>query len=110
MLQHPHLFLGQRPPHTAREGLFGEAGVVGSVELDDFVAEVLEDAAYQSVFAGVNFDFHFALGETFDKVEAVGFYGAILEGDAFADFFHILEGKIFVEGDEVYLRYFIARV
>ena len=71
MLQQPHFFLGQGSPHAAREILFGEAGVVGTVELDDFVAEVFEDAPDESVSAGMNFDFYFALGEAFYKMETI---------------------------------------
>jgi len=108
MLQHPHLFLRQWPPHPTGEVLLGEAGIVGSVELDDFVAEMLEDATDETVLAGVNFNLHFALREAFNKMEAVGLDRAVFKGDAFADLLHVLEGKILVKGDEIYLRHFIA--
>ncbi len=110
MLQQSHFFLGEGSPHTAGEVLFGEAGVVGTVELDDFVAEVFEDAADKTVFAGMDFYFYFALGEAFNKMKTVRLDGAILEGDAFADLFHVFQGEIFVQGDQVDLGYFIAWV
>ena len=108
MLQQPHFFLGQGSPHAAREILFGEAGVVGTIELDDFVAEVFEDAADESVSAGMNFDFYFALGEAFYKMETIRLDGAILEGDTITDLLYVFQGEIFVKGDKVDLGYFVA--
>ena len=92
MLKQTHFFFCEGSPHAAREVLFGEAGVVSTVELDDFVAEVFEDAADESVSAGMDFDFYFSLGETFYKMETIRLDGAILEGDALTDEFHVFQG------------------
>ena len=54
--QHLHFLLCEETPVAAAEVLLGESCELHAVELNDAVAEVLEDAAYDAVLAAVDLD------------------------------------------------------
>ncbi len=76
-------FLGEFAVAATGKVFLGEAGENHAVEFENIVAEVLEDAAHDAVFAAVEFytDNAFVVG-TLDVLDIVDMDGAVLELDA----------------------------
>ena len=101
--QHLHFLLCEEAPVAAAEVLLGESCELHAVELNDAVAEVLEDAAYDAVLAAVDLDAYLALVCVACILDSVCMYLAVLQLDALSNLLHVVSRYVLVEVYVVYL-------
>ena len=101
-LQEGHLFFGEESPHASGEVFFGKSGEDHAVQLFHIVAEKVEHAADDAVFAGMDgdADFLFRFG-ALHILHIIGDDNAVGEFESVANGSHIDGGEGFVQFHQV---------
>jgi len=101
--QHLHFLLCEEAPVAAAEVLLGESCELYAVELNDAVAEVLEDTTHDAVLAAVDLDAYLALVGVACVLDSVCMYLAVLQLDALSNLLHVVSCYVLVEEYVVHL-------
>ena len=101
--QNVDFLLCKESPVASTEILLGKTSKLDTVELDDTIAEALEDATHDTVLAAVDLDAYLALVGITCVCYSIGMYLTIAELNAFADLLDVVSCHVLVKEDVVYL-------
>lgn len=88
--QHIHFLLREEPPVATTYILLRQTGELYTVELDNAIAETLEDATDDAVFAAVDFDAHLCLVLWVGIFNGISLDLTVLKLDAVRDFLQVV--------------------
>ncbi len=101
--QHLHFLLGEETPIATAQVLLCQTGELHTVELNHTVAQMLEDAAHDTVLTAVNLNTHLTLIGVGSIFDSICMHLAISQFHTRSDLLDIMGGDVLIEEHVVHL-------
>ena len=101
---------GEVAPIATTDVLLSETSKLYTVELDDLIAEALEDAADNAVLARVDFNAHLLLVDGVSILDVVGLDLAVLKLNTLGNLLEVVGRDILIEIDVINLLLEVLRM